>query len=720
MPTLNDFGDAAVYRVEQAAQKIAADLGVQKEVIYGFFNDTAHFPQTLDELNAWGNRPTKYGVSRRDPQTGAWHPIMPGVNPDPRLTALDRGGFPHNITNAEDSRIERFQQVNPDGTVFGGSHDPAYNAAHPEIARYANAYEQLAAGAGAAPGNDPNARQQLMGRSAQGFDQNNYVAPSPVGFVSVVNGVPNQFATQGEAENDYNSRTGGGSSQGAPPAGPSVGAPGPGSAGPGASPATGGTAPGSLFNPSAASAANAAVLAFLEQRRIDEIEKPELALKTQTELAQMRRDDALAVWKQAYEAATLTGNLNGTPTLDATKQQADLTGYTGQGYATRAQGAYMGLAPEQRNAQSAAAIWQSIVPGLTPEEAAAMDAVGHQYYATTHQVMPDDVAAQNLARITNGRITGTGSQPTAAFQHQQNQDALSALTLLSNLRGPENAFAYANTLANLPESVRQTIAAAQQNLPTAYGPRNPAQAGLLGDVTGRTGLGQAQTQQSGNAAMASPAVLQGLPAATGPRTTVDPMAAYRAGAGPAQPGSSVDQMGRIYDDGRVPAGPTGQPGVYAPVQPVLRTGQADVSFADASRGNPQPGMSYAQVITPAGGATQQTQSVLRMDPATQAAIGAQVGAPPATGVQTGTPALVAAPGVGGVPPTGYGPRTQPAVLPLPNQISPTDFNNTNIYARKLMLAGYENAGQDKEAVMDAYNRSLPRAYGPRTGRLRAA
>lgn len=667
---MNDFGDAAVARVEQQATALANRLGIQPEIIIQYFNDTAHFPQTLDELNRWGSTPDPiYHFVRRQPN-GVWTPLMQGDTPG--TGGAKDPGFKHIIAN-EVGKVQRFQQVDQNGNVFGGSWDPAYNAAHP---------------------NQPSdATQQLMGsRSATGFDPNNYVAPvdpsNPSGpYVSVVNGQTNTFATQNEAENDYNARSGSGASAGGGSAPGGAGA-GPAPSPPGAAPAgaasPSGSSPGSLFNPSAASAANAAVLAFLEQRRIDEIEKPELALKTQTELAAMRRDDALAVWKQAYEAATLTGNLNGTPTLDAIKQNADLTGYTGQGYATRAQAAYTGLAPGQQTAANASAIWQQIVPGLTPEEAAAMDAAGHQYYAVTHQVMPDDVAAQNLARITGGRITGTGSSPTAAYQHQQNQDAISALTLLSNLRGPENAFAYANTLANLPESVRATIAAAQQNLPTAYGPRNPAQAGLLGDVTGQTGLGQAQTQQGGYAAMASPQVGAGLPAATGPRTTMTP-----------------DMV----------AGP----GVGA--MPVLRTAQAGGSFADASRGNPQPGMSYAQVITPAGGATQQTQPFMRMDPATQAAIGAQAGAPATGGVQTGRPVEVAQPGVG------YGPRTQPQAPRLPfaaNQLSPTDINRTDPYAQKVMWAGYENAGGDIASGQWQYQNSLPKAYGPRTGRLRAA
>jgi hypothetical protein len=232
VPTLNDFGDAAVARVEQQAQQIARLWNVPKEAIYGYFNETAHFPQTTDELAQWGNQPTKYGVSRRDPATGAWHPIMPGVNPDPRLSALDRGGFAHNITNAEDSQIQRFQQVDQGGSVFGGSWNQALNAQHPEWAGKTGIETLLGSGGGQpAPTGDAGLKQQIQGgRSAQGFDPNNYVAPvdpsNPSGpYVAVVNGQSNTFATQNQAENDFNARSGGGSTQGAPPAGPGAGAP---------------------------------------------------------------------------------------------------------------------------------------------------------------------------------------------------------------------------------------------------------------------------------------------------------------------------------------------------------------------------------------------------------------------------------------------------------------------------------------------------------------
>lgn len=721
MPVLNDFGDAGYQRVTAQLDAFAARLGIPREIIRQYWSDTAHLPQTLDELKAWGMKPDReYGQVRYDQATGQWHPL--GTGPTPGKTDQERGGFPHFITNNV-SDAQRFQQVDAQGNIFGGSWDPAYNAAHPE----------LAGRPAAALGDDPNARQHAMGQAfTPGQD---YVAPSGNGFVSVVGGQSNYFGTQAEAENDFNQRTGGGSPQGAPSAGPGAGAAGPGSAGPAASPA--GTTPGTLFNPSAASAANAAVLAFLEQRRIDEIEKPELALKTEVERAQMRRDDALAVWKQAYERASLTGtidgqptirageltgSINGTPTLEATKQGADLTGFTGPGYAAQAQAAFERLPPEQRTPEMAATIWRNVAPGLSPQEAAQLAQAGHDYYAATGQVMPDAVAGQTLARITGGRITGTGAQATPAYQHQQNQDAISALTLLSNLRGPENAFAYANTLASLPDSVRNTIGAAVSNL--GLTPRNPAQAGLLNDVTG----GQPVPQ---------------LPIATGPRTT-----APTSGVGPA------------------PAIPAGAPRIMPGTMNVHDAiGQGAPSSATYPSGEPR----------------QQIQGGMRMDPATQAAIAAGGGvqrsgpalvAAPGVGVpapvldarmpspyqhsgpalvaqpgiggangglpmQHSGPAMVAAPGVAGQPAAvgnpvqhsgpylryqgplapAYGPRTQPQPLPSFAQTSPTDWQRTNVYARQLALAGYENAGQDKNAILDEYRMRLPRATGPRVGRL---
>lgn len=133
MAVLNDFGDAGVARVEQVLQAFAGKLGVDKEYVYAFFNHTGHLPQTLDEFQTFLNDPNNnpYHVQRRDPNTGALTAIRPGVTPGKSATDP---GFNHRITNAEDSAVERFQQVDPNGNIWGGSFDPAYNAAHPELA----------------------------------------------------------------------------------------------------------------------------------------------------------------------------------------------------------------------------------------------------------------------------------------------------------------------------------------------------------------------------------------------------------------------------------------------------------------------------------------------------------------------------------------------------------------------------------------------------------
>src|SRR5262245_24537203 len=291
MPVVNDV-PGLYERITAYATQLAQQLNVPKEAVFGYFNETAHFPQSPQELADWGNQTTKYGVSRRDPATGAWRPIMPGVNPDPRLSQLDRGGFPHQITNAEDSQIERFQQVGQNGLPFGGSWDNRYNLAHPELAGKSGfdtpigqglgfgtappgaQTQQAAGGARSAAGGE---RQQLMGTmsaQARPFDQNNYVAPNPggIGYHSVVDGVVMNFGTQQQAEDDYNQRTGGDQGTGASGAAAS-GSAAPGAASPGAGGGSaGGSSGGTVYIPpdllSAANTAgnNAGMLAYYNAR----------------------------------------------------------------------------------------------------------------------------------------------------------------------------------------------------------------------------------------------------------------------------------------------------------------------------------------------------------------------------------------------------------------------------------------------------------------------
>jgi hypothetical protein len=106
LAVLNDYGDAGVYRVEQAAQQLATQLGIQKEVIYGFFNDNGRFPGSLQELETWGNTPDRiYGIRRRQgperprfpprhrQRRGQPDPAVQGVRPEhPDRATPDPGG----------------------------------------------------------------------------------------------------------------------------------------------------------------------------------------------------------------------------------------------------------------------------------------------------------------------------------------------------------------------------------------------------------------------------------------------------------------------------------------------------------------------------------------------------------------------------------------------------------------------------------------------------
>src|SRR5262245_32678038 len=115
MPVMNDY--PGLYEKTRAyAEAMATSLNVPKEAIFSYYNNTAHFPQSIQELTTFLDKPDpRYGYSRRDPQTGALR-FIGGGQPTPGLTAEQRAGFPgHYQANSDDYDIERFQQVDPRG-----------------------------------------------------------------------------------------------------------------------------------------------------------------------------------------------------------------------------------------------------------------------------------------------------------------------------------------------------------------------------------------------------------------------------------------------------------------------------------------------------------------------------------------------------------------------------------------------------------------------------
>ncbi|HKE13840.1 MAG TPA: hypothetical protein VKB80_03170 [Kofleriaceae bacterium] len=383
--------------------------------------------------------------------------------------------------------------------------------------------------------------------------------------------------------------------------------------------------PASLFNPAAAAAADAAVRAVLGQRALD-------------------LEQARDIWKKAYDTANLSGYLPG-------------SGVAGHGQAAmdaldrlRGDARYQAADGETKR-QMEAATWAQTLGIDTASARQAIDRL-RALTATTGQPSTAALVEQVLAQTPGG-----AGIPTLAREQEQNRATIDTLRLLSGLRGPENAFAYAATLQNLPASMRQNIAAAMGRLP--FGAMNPAQAGLLGDV----GVGAGTQMQQ-----------YALPAGYGARTAQQalPMpATTQPSAIGATPGATMQQA-------LLPAQAAALRAGMATPQPALVSGY----YSDAGRGQLQPGMVYGQVITPAG-------QVDRAQPYS----------------------------------TTYGPRTTPAEqagLQRPNQWSPSEFNRTGDYGRKLMLSGYQWIGEDPQEVMDQYAKSLPRAVGPRSGQYRAA
>lgn len=310
-----------------------------------------------------------------------------------------------------------------------------------------------------------------------------------------------------------------------------------------------------------------------------------------------------------------TGTYNGAPTLQAQEASGYLSA-PGGSVTERAQAAYV----QARDAAAAAGrpfdgratreyLWQTI-GGLTPQAAQQLNQRLEEYQARTGTTMPVDLTDQNVRAL--GGAAGT---PTLAREQEQNRTGLGLLDLASRLRGPDNAFAYANTLASVPESMRQNLNQMMARSGISYG--GPSSSGL-GGVVGQIGAGNitGAAGQMGPGAMVYDRNAAEASAPNGVPPTGTPQVPTYTGPG-AQPAMAFDQR-------------AGTMGLGAP-RPVLRTSE------------PQHIAEY----------------------------------------------------------------------------SPTDWNNTNTYTKRLLLAGQEAMGRDKDAEVDDYQRRLPKYTGPRSGRIAA-
>lgn len=111
--------------LREAAIALANQLGVQKEVIFGFVRLEGRLPRDIGELEYFGNNAgnNPYNHRRRDP-SGAWNPIVPG--PTPGTDGGPWGGDPsrkHVVANEEDSDLYPWQRQQQwgDGDIGPGT-----------------------------------------------------------------------------------------------------------------------------------------------------------------------------------------------------------------------------------------------------------------------------------------------------------------------------------------------------------------------------------------------------------------------------------------------------------------------------------------------------------------------------------------------------------------------------------------------------------------------
>lgn len=504
------------------------------------------------------------------------------------------------------------------------------------------------------------------------------------------------YASRGEAEGAYNARSYQEEQAGA---GAQPPAPGTASANPTTSAGTGGSV-GSAEAAYALSVWTAAQQAKNNADRLNLLDIPawqkqaaiadaDLKLRQAQEARNNLNDEA----KREFDRQTLqisigqlTGKYNGTDTLAAQAQNANLTGYVNQGGSPtqRVTAAYV----QARDAAVAAGrpfdskatreyLWQAI-GGLTPQAAQQLNQIADEYQARTGQNMPADLADQQVRAL--GGNTGT---PTFAREQEQNANALSVLRLQSELRGPGNAFAYGRTIQAVPEAIRAAIGqfANRQGI-GGYANQTGGVASVGGLVTDATGTGGYGV--SGPGVMVNQRGVMGVSALD---QQPDFQAAINGSRGPAAQAQA--QQYRAQMQQREQGQPAtnlpwpGYPGnVINPAGPGPTTGIAPPFMGGGGPAGPLPPGTQPPPLAPGYTAA---------------------GVDPNPNAQYGGPRPVLTTG-------------QPAHL---YQMRPSEWQRTDPWNQQLYLAGQEGEGRDKQTELELYRRSLPKFGGPSRGRLAA-
>lgn len=429
----------------------------------------------------------------------------------------------------------------------------------------------------------------------------------------------------------------------------------------------------------AAQVANLAAQLEFSKERFRLLELPEFQFQSQQAIDAAAWNKAKDQYQIAFQEASLTGTYQGQPTTEWLTQMAQMTGVLPNGTKT-----IQGALSDAQIAQINATIMNTN---------RGMDLQYAQYNTQREQW---DAQHQMDLKNQQAQLTGyIDGLPTFEREQWQANQGQAYLNLLGSLRGPENAFAQLKVLRNSPDALKQMAQswAGQFSAPTTTGSAGAPTAitpqNMLTPGINQNGVAGATTPALPGPTPTAPPGLPNVPTyVPAPIQSTSPVVMPPAGAiaDPANAGGAMLNPATGQPLNAVPPYTISPPGSSAPVH--AYNYQADVTGG-------------TQVYPPGIQAPVEASQVSTTQPLaanTQTAL-----AQHAAGVPTQASTPVTGGGV-----------TTPATLVNPGQINAREYNKATDYEKTLGWASYEDAGWDKTAAQQVFQKSLPK-YGVSSG-----
>lgn len=214
----------------------------------------------------------------------------------------------------------------------------------------------------------------------------------------------------------------------------------------------------------AAQVANWAAQLEFTKERFRLLELPQFQFQSTLAVDQLAFQKATTAWQQAFQEASMTGTYQGKPTTQWLTEQAQLTGVldgnqTLQGKLTDAQVAQMNASMKLAQDNHDLDVQKFGFQQTQWNAEFGLSQAAQQLQYMGYDPKTGQTTLQKQAQ--DASITGYDQygRPTLARQGQEASEAQQYLSLLSGLRGPQNAFAQARVIGNTPNSIRDIAAA---------------------------------------------------------------------------------------------------------------------------------------------------------------------------------------------------------------------------------------------------------------------